>query len=263
VSAPRAASGSLTVVGTGIDAGGQLTPQARASFAAADEAFYLVADPVAVRLLEWLNPRARSLHAHYADGKDRFETYEGIADEILAPLRRGRDVCAAFYGHPGVYVYPARVAVERARAEGFTARMFPGVSSLDCLFADLGLDPAFTGCQVYHATEFLIRRIEPDPATLLVLFQIGAIGQSVHHDRPDWSNLPVLLEYLTGFYPSGHEVIAYAASPYPLTRPIVERAPLERLAQAELTIAMTLVVPPATTRDVDPTMLERLGQPGR
>jgi hypothetical protein len=258
VSAAGATAGSLTIVGTGIDAGGQLTPQARASFEAADDAFFLVADPVAVNLLLWLNPRARSLHTHYGDGKERLETYEGMADEILAPLRRGRDVCAAFYGHPGIYVYPARVALERASAEGFTARMFPGVSSLDCLFADLGLDPAVTGCQIQHATELLVRRIEPDLAALLVLLQIGVIGQTAHHDRPDWSKLPVLVEYLTEFYPPGHEVIAYAASPYPLARPVVKRAPLERLVEVELTIGMTLVVPPAAEREVDPTMLARL-----
>jgi precorrin-6B methylase 1 len=260
VSAERATPGSLTIVGTGIDVGGQLTPQARASFEAADEAFYLVADPVAVRLLQWLNPRARSLHTHYGDGKERLETYEGMADEILSPLRRGRDVCAAFYGHPGIYVYPARVALERARAEGFPATMFPGVSSLDCLFADLGLDPAVTGCQVHHATELLVRRIEPDAAALLVLLQIGVIGQTAHHDRPDWSNLPVLVEYLAEFYPPAHEVIAYQASPFPLARPAVKRVPLDRLAEAELTIGMTLVLPPASKREIDPTMLARLEQ---
>ena len=260
MSGKRAERASLTIVGTGIDAGGQFTPQARAFFAAADEAFYLVADPVAVRLLEWLNPKARSLHTHYGDGKDRLETYEGMAEEILAPVRRGRDVCAAFYGHPGIYVYPARVAVERARAEGFSARMLPGVSSLDCLFADLGLDPALTGCQIHHATELFVRRIEPDTASLLILLQIGAIGQTAHHDQPDWSNLPILVEYLIGFYPPAHEVTAYEASPYPLTRPVIKRVPLEGLAETELTVGMTLVVPPATARAVDPTMLARLEQ---
>jgi precorrin-6B methylase 1 len=254
---PEAAS--LTIVGTGIDVGGQLTPQARASFAASDEALYLVGDPVAVRLLERLNPRARSLHTFYGDGKHRLETYEEMVESMLGPLRRGRDVCVAFYGHPGIYVYPARVALERARAEGHEARMFPGISSLDCLFADLGLDPALSGCQIHHATDLLLRRTEPDVAALLLLLQIGVIGQPAHHDRPDWSRLPVLIEYLSGFYPRDHEVIAYEASPFPIAGPVVERAPLSRLGEATLTVGMTLVVPPATTREADPTMLGRLG----
>ena len=80
-------SGSLTVVGTGIDVGGHLTPQARVAFAEADDAFYLVADPIAVTLLEELNPRARSLEGRYEKGKSRLEAYEGMVEEILTPVR--------------------------------------------------------------------------------------------------------------------------------------------------------------------------------
>ena len=40
--------------------------------------------------------------------------------------------------HPGVYVAPSHETVLRARAEGYPARMLPGISSEDCLFADLG-----------------------------------------------------------------------------------------------------------------------------
>jgi precorrin-6B methylase 1 len=254
---------SLTVVGTGIDAGGHLTPQAHAAFDAADDAFYLVGDPIAVRLLERLNPRARSLHELYRDDKPRLETYEEMVEAILAPVRRGRHVCAAFYGHPGFFVYPGQVAIARAREEGFRARMFPGISSLDCLFADLGLDPAASGCQIHHATDFVLRRIIPDTTALLILLQIGVIGQPAHLERPDWSRLPVLVESLLAFYPPEHEVIAYEASPYLVVGPVVERVPLARLGEAKLTAGMTLVVPPAREAETDPTMLARLGLPPR
>jgi uncharacterized protein YabN with tetrapyrrole methylase and pyrophosphatase domain len=254
---------ALAVVGTGIDVGGQLTPQAQAAFSAADEAFYLVADPLAVGMLERLNPRARSLHTLYGEGKHRVETYEEMVDAMLVPLRAGRDICAAFYGHPGIFVYPGHAAIERARDEGFRARMFPGISSLDCLFADLGLDPARTGCQIHHATDFLQSRTKPDTAALLLLLQIGVIGQIVHLERPDWSRLPILVEYLAEFYPRAHEVVAYEASPFPVAEPVVERVPLHALADADLTTGMTLVVPPASARAPDPTMLDRLGLPWR
>ncbi len=254
---------SLTVVGTGIDAGGQLTPQAGAAFAAADEAFYLVSDPVAVRLLKRLNPRARSLHGYYGEGKARLETYEEMVEAILAPVRAGRAVCAAFYGHPGVFVYPGQVAIERARGEGFRARMFPGISSLDCLFADLGLDPAARGCQIHHATDFVLRQTVPDTTAHLILLQIGALGQPVHQDRPDWSRLPVLIECLEAHYPPEHEVIGYEASPFPIARPVVVRVPLSGLAEAQLSVGMTLVVPPAAEPEPDPEMLSRLELPPR
>jgi precorrin-6B methylase 1 len=256
---PAAERGSLTVVGTGIDVGGQLTPQAQAAFVGADEALYLVGDPVAVRLLEGMNPKARSLHGLYREGKDRLTTYGEMVEAMLGPARSGHDVCAAFYGHPGVFVYPARVAMDRAREDGLRVRMFPGISSLDCLFADLGLDPAVSGCQIYHATDFVLNRTTPDPTAFLLLLQISVIAQPAHVDQADWSHLPVLVEYLRELYPPEHEVIAYEASPLPLIPPAVERLPLSGLAGAELSVGMTLVVPPAATATADPTMLRRLG----
>ena len=65
-----------------------------------------------------------------------------MAEAILEPVRAGKRVCAAFYGHPGVFVLPSHDAISRARAEGFEATMLPGVSAEDCLVADLGVDPA-------------------------------------------------------------------------------------------------------------------------
>ena len=34
--------------------------------------------------------------------------------------------------------------------------MLPAISAEDCLFADVGIDPAMTGCQSYEATDFMI-----------------------------------------------------------------------------------------------------------
>ena len=155
---PAAERGSLTVVGTGIDVGGQLTPQAQAAFVGADEALYLVGDPVAVRLLEGMNPKARSLHGLYREGKDRLTTYGEMVEAMLGPARAGHDVCAAFYGHPGVFVYPARVAMDRAREDGLRVRMFPGISSLDCLFAGPRARPGSIGVPDLPRDRF---RVEP------------------------------------------------------------------------------------------------------
>jgi Tetrapyrrole (Corrin/Porphyrin) Methylases len=237
-------AGALTVVGTGIEIGGHFTPQARVAWESAEEALFLVADPVAATLLTELNPRARSLHEHYRPGRPRLEAYEAMIGEMLSPLREGRSVCAAFYGHPGIFVFPGHEAVRRARQEGFEARLFPGISSLDCLWSDLGVDPALAGCQIYNASDFLHDRRTPDTQALLILLQISVIGQDSHTEQPDWSRLPSLIDYLRGFYPGEHEVIGYEASPYVVAQPNVERVRLLDLASAPLTSAMTLVVPP-------------------
>ena len=103
-----------------------------------------------------------------------------MAEAILEPVRAGKRVCAAFYGHPGVFVLPSHEAIARARAEGFDATMLPGVSAEDCLVADLGVDPARNGLQSYEAGDFLRRRPAIEPTTALVLWQIGVVGARTH-----------------------------------------------------------------------------------
>ncbi len=221
-----------------------LTPEARAAWESAEEALFLVADPVSAMWLAELNSGARSLHDLYRIGQPRLEAYEAMVEEIVSPLRSERTVCAAFYGHPGIFVYPGHEAVRRARREGFEARLLPGISALDCLWCDLGVDPALAGCQMYHATDFLQDERTPDVKATLILLQISVIGQSDHVEEPDWSRLPLLVDYLLRFYPEQHEVIGYEASPFSVAGPTIERVPLADLAAARLTSAMTLVVPP-------------------
>ena len=181
-----------------------------------------------------------------------------MVDEMLALARAGRRVCAAFYGHPGIFVYPGQETVRRATAEGLDVRLLPGISSLDCLWCDLGIDPAAAGCQIYHATDLVLEARRPDTAATLILLQISVIGQPAHLAQPDWSRLPVLVDYLLAYYPGDHEVIAYEASPYPIAQPIIVRAPLAGLADVELRPAMTLVVPPAIVGVADPGMAQLL-----
>ena len=151
------AAGSLTVVGTGIRMGVHLTPEAQAAIDAADELLHLAADPLTEQWLLGLHPRSTSMRSEYNIGESREAIYERIVERMLAPVRAGRRVAAAFYGHPGVYVRPTHEAIRRALDEGHEARMLPAVSAEDCLYADLNIDPATTGCASYDATDFLLR----------------------------------------------------------------------------------------------------------
>lgn len=253
------ASGSLTIVGTGIQISLHLTPEARAELEHADEVLFLAIDAVASRWLEGVNPNSRSLATLYEDGKDRRETYTEMVEEILKSVRQGRRVCVAFYGHPGVFVQPSHEAIRRARLEGFEARMLAAVSAEDCLFADVGVDPGRTGCQTYEASDFLMHRRAIDTTAALILWQVGFLGQVTYSARPDSSRVPVLVEYLLESYPPDHEIVVYEASPYPVRRPSIQRLPLSDLASAELGPMSTLYVPRCAPPTPDHTMLERLG----
>lgn len=238
--------GSLTVVGTGILVAGHTTLEALAQLRCAEKLFYLVADPATQRWLRGLNATAESLYDAYAPGRHRAASYAEMVERILAPVRSGLEVCAAFYGHPGVAAFPGHEAVRRARHEGYAARMLPGVSAEDCLFADLGVDPGRHGCQSFDASRLVLRRHRIDVSSSLVIWQIGAVGVVTHSQRRLWSRrgLRLLTEVLLRFYPPSHQVVRYEAAPYPVCRPVIERLPLSRLPRARVTMASTLYVPP-------------------
>jgi Tetrapyrrole (Corrin/Porphyrin) Methylases len=220
---------------------------------------YLVADPIAKRWLQRLNPNARSLEFLYGEGKSRLQTYTEMVDEILAPVRAGLDVCAAFYGHPGIFVHATQESVSRARAEGYRAQILPAVSALDCLFADLEIDPGRTGLQSFEATDFLVHGRRPDVTATVVLWQIGVVGELGFATEPSRAGLAVLAEHLRSFYPAEHEAIVYEASPYPVCDPIVIRATVAELDAIEVPLLATLVIPPAEPPRRDDGLVARLG----
>jgi len=254
-------SGSLTVVGTGIKLGTHLTREARLMLETADVVLSLVAEPGMQEGLERLNPNTRSLHDLYGLGESRGEAYEAMAEEIVRHVREGKNVVAAFYGHPGVFVAPSHAAIEKARAEGYRATMLPAVSAEDCLFADLGVDPSRCGCQSYEATDFLVHRRRIDPTAALVLWQIGTVGSTVAAATTQPTGLPVLVEALLEHYPPEHEVTVYEASPYPGFDPLVRSVGLGELSAEHVTALSTLYVPPLEPAPLDLTMLDRLGLP--
>jgi Tetrapyrrole (Corrin/Porphyrin) Methylases len=253
--------GSLSVVGTGIQALSHLTTQARANIIHADRVLYLVTDSVTERYLQDLNSRAESLHPLYASGKERMASYEEMVERILDPVREGRNVCAAFYGHPGVFVFPSHEAIRRARSEGYFAEMVPAISAEDCLFADLGVEPAIPGCQSFEATDFLICARKFDPTSSLVLWQIGVIGHLTFEGEgyEYQPGLEILTEYLLQTYPPEHVVVVYEAAHLPTDEPRRDPVVLADLASTPVTPVSTLYVPPREQARLDEDMLARLG----
>ena len=254
------AAGSLIVVGTGIRTVGQMTIEAIAWIRAADRVFHVVGDPIAAAMIDELSEgRAESLVGLYAEGKPRMETSLAMVERVLASVRAGARTCFAAYGHPGVFAFPTHESIRRARAEGYPARMLPGVSAEDCLFADLGIDPGTTGCQSYEATDFLLNSRIIDPSSDLILWQIGVLGDSTY--RPggaDRSALPLLVERLLLVYPPTHPVYLYEAAVLPGCEAAAMPVAVAALASAPVSPASTAWIPPAHAIRTDFAMVQRL-----
>jgi precorrin-6B methylase 1 len=239
--------GSLAVVGMGMTLGSHLTPISRSHIEQADVVFAALSDNLVEEWLKRMNPDVRSLQGYYAEGKSRMNTYWEWLDVIMAEVRGGKQVCTVFYGHPGIFAWTPHKAIETARSEGFAAHMEPGISSEDCLYADLGIDPGRYGCQHFEASQFMLYDRRLDNAGYVVLWQVALAGDTtlarLSSTGPSYRQ--VLVDRLSEDYPLDHEIIIYRGATLPIHDPRIERVALRDLPWVEMSVAETVILPPA------------------
>ena len=251
--------GSLACVGLGMMLGAHLAPRSRSLMEQADVVFVLVSDPLVELWVQEMRPDMRSLQPYYREGTSRLKSYGEMVAAMLAEVRAGRRVCGVFYGHPGVFALVPHKAIREAREAGFDAHMEPGISAEDCLYADLGIDPGAYGCQHYEASQFMAYRRTIDPSAYLVLWQVGMAGdRSLARFSTGVAYRRVLVDLLRQDYPADHPVIAYEAATLPIAGPRMETLRLSALAEADLRLQTTLVLPPARAMQRNHAVLERL-----
>jgi len=244
--APR---GSLTVVGIGLVLVRHATLEAIEAIREADHVFHLLTHAAAVRWVEQLNSHATPLGTFLRVGKNRGRSYREMALAIAGAVRRGERVCAVFYGHPGVLVAASRDAIRRVQRDGSPARMLPGISAEDCLFADLPIHPRPQSWQCFEATDLLLRRRRFDPTVPMILWQAGVLGEA--SVRPDHQARPERVARLAGVlrrrYPANHPIVLYEASEFAQCDPVIDRVALRRLPTRAISAKTTLYIPPLPT----------------
>jgi len=255
--------GKLICVGTGMRMAGQLTPLARSYIETADVVVAAVPNRFSRKWLQDIAKEYICLLDYYKDcdieGKDRLDTYQRMSAAILREVRAGKTVCAAFYGHPGIFACISHMAINHARAEGFSAEMLPGISAEDCLVADLGLDPGRTGMQSMETTQFMIFERRIDPTALLILWQPHIAGD-LTRKRFDTTRckVQILVDKLARDYPLDHPVILYEAATNPLEKTRADTILLRDLPTAVLNGITTLVIPAAYPLKRDQAIIDQL-----
>jgi len=234
----------LTIVGAGIDAGRDMTPAARWHIQHADKVFFLVGDPVAAGSVLELNENAESLHTLYDVEKPRIDTYEAMVARIMEYVRTGAKVCVVAYGHPGVFAYPMHRAIAQARNDGRSATMLPAISSVDCLLADLDLDPAERGLQIFDASDLVLGKRTINVDTPLVVLQPAVTGDGSFKLTYGREGVAALAGYLVARYGDHHDAIVYQASHYSAFGPLIQRTTVGELADADVTTGSTVYIPP-------------------
>ncbi|XYH95037.1 SAM-dependent methyltransferase [Sorangium sp. So ce1128] len=266
---PPERPGSLTIIGSGIETLG-FTLGDEQLIRDADAVFFCVADPATVTWLKELRPDAYDLYVLYEDGKVRYTTYMQMTEAMLYFVRQGKRVVGIYYGHPGIFVLSTHRAILIARREGHHAVMRPGVCALDCLCADLGVDPCHPGMQTHEATDMLIRGRVPDTSLHVVLWQVGLIGEMGFRRKGYINeNFSVFIRYLQKHYGDDYSVTHYMASRFPTVPPTIEVYPLSAMhdpaTQARVTGISTFYLAPRDNAVPDVEMLVKLGllEPGQ
>jgi hypothetical protein len=252
--------GSIACVGLGMTLGSHLSPLARSHIEQADVVFAALSDGIVEAWLERMHPDVRSLQPYYGNGdKSRMKTYREWVDVMMAEVRAGKNVCAVFYGHPGVFAWSPHEVIKVARAEGYPAHMEPGISAEDCLYADVGIDPGRHGCQHYEASQLLFYETRLNPNACLVLWQVGLVGdRSLKRFSTGPEYRQVLVDVLSRVYPLDHGVIIYRGATLPIQQPCIRRIALQDLPATDVSAEETVVLPPASPAAPNREILKRL-----
>jgi hypothetical protein len=258
-----AAKGELLIIGSGI-AHVDLTMNDEMLIRSADRVFHCTNDRVTQIWINAIRPDALDLRILYDKDTNRFDTYVQMAEAILHCVRRGERVVAVYYGHPGIFATPGHRALRIARAEGYVARMRPGISALDYLIADVGFDPMIPGLLSYEASDLLLARRTLDTALHIILWQVGVVGE-FRFSSTGFENrgFDMLVDELEQVYGREWDIVHYIAPLYAGVEPLIERYSIGSLKQAEIrsrvTSDSTFYIPPMAAVAVDQTRAIALG----
>jgi len=252
-------SGALYIVGTGICVPGQMTHEAEMIIRGVDVVIYNVGKN---ELFEtWLASAAKrsiNLYGFYAEGKPRDTSYAEMVETIVAEVRAGRSVAGVFYGHPGVFVGPGFDALKKVRAEGHHAVMLPGVSAVDCMFADLEFDPAVSGCLMIEATDLVMRLRTIDTSFPLIVWQAGVVGEHRFVNTVRAEGVDLLKDRLLEIYPGEATVVNYVAATIPGMKPFIQRGTIDGLKSLRINQSSTLLIPPVEAPRLNRGALDRV-----
>lgn len=251
---------TLIIAGLGIKFISHLTRETEEIIKSSDKVFYLANDDFYPEWIQSCNSNTESLYSIYFSQSKRIDSYGLIKEKILQELEKYNNIAFIIYGNPNFLVQLTVMLVDTARSKGHRAYVLPAVSSLDCLLADLCINPGDHGMQLFEATALLAYKKIIDPTSHIIIFQPSAIGQSGHDRNQEKiiKGLGLLYDYLSKYYSSDKEIIFYEASQYPGGKSNIIKETIKNITKIEISSKTTIYLSPSNVGELDFEMVVSL-----
>lgn len=248
----------IYVVGLGMVSVRQITRETEDAIRASNTVLYVDAGFGVHSYLASLCQNVENLLTEYHEGSLRVDTYRAMAARVIEAALDSPPVTFAVYGHPTFFVYPSELIRRSAALLGLGVDVLPGISTIDAVSVDLGIDFGTTGLQVHEATGMLLTKRRLDPEIPCLLLQVDAIETAFYATgRSLPERFRRLQEHLMEFYPPEHVVASVRSSTFPLFSPDIEPIPLGDLSGrlADSGATGTLFIPAVSARPFTDTEL--------
>lgn len=235
------------ILGTGIKGIRHLTVEAIDAVRASKAVFTVDHGFGVLPYLRTLGPNVIDLIPEYREGRHRVLTYQRMAARVIEGALSNPPVSFATYGHPNWLVFPSELIREAGRALGLRVTTLAGISCVDTIITELGIDPAAHGLQIFEASGLVIGKVPIQPMIPCILLQVDAFKTEIFTtNRISQERLELLKDYLLQFYPGEHDCLSIYSSVHPLMVPIITKFKLAELPQScrADTVSGSLYIPP-------------------
>lgn len=114
---------------------------------------------------------------HLLAGRGFAEGYAAVAQAVLARAEHDPPAMFLSQGNPLLQNALNRFLVTEARKRGLTLRVYPGVSPIDVVVSELGIDVGSVGLQSLSARGLVARPAALNPRVPLLLLQLAGLAE--------------------------------------------------------------------------------------
>lgn len=253
----------LIIAGTGIKFLSHLTYETQFAVKTCDCVLYLLNEPAIKKWIDDNAKKAFSLDDIYFSNKNREESYHMIERAVESYLENHEHVCFITYGNPIFFSSFTSNIVTTLKQKKISVDIIPAISSLDCLYTDLVIDPSDHGIQSFEATSFILNNQMFTSDTPLIIWQIGVIGiTDIIKNKIDLQRrsqfINIFVNKLMENFSPNHECFHYVASQYPGVQSSIIKMTLDELRFFNIDRLATLYIPPEKSKSINSEVLELL-----